>query len=99
MGEGKKRGAGCAPCPGLLYLFDQLLPLSFRLLCPWFGIRPYSLPLVSGRRSLSPLLGVVFVRERVACIQITLWKIKHCLKGPGEGLVQTGTNWISVCLV
>ena len=24
-------------------------------------------------------------------------EIKHCLEGLGEGLVQTGTNWISPC--
>lgn len=27
------------------------------------------------------------------------FEIKYCLKGLGEGLVQTGTNWISPCSV
>lgn len=86
---------GC-PSPGLPYLSDQPLPLSFRLLWAWFGTGPIPLPLVSGKRSLSALLGVGVCWRGGACIQITPWKTKHCLKGLREGLVQTGTAWFCV---
>lgn len=86
VGEGKK-GSGLSPFPGLPYLSDQPLPLSFRLLCPWFGTRP-NLPPFGFLEEVSQSCWVwVFVGEGLAHIQISLPKMKHCFKGPGEGLV------------
>lgn len=60
---GEEVGSWCPPSPGLPYLSDQPLPLSFRLssLSLVLAMGPHALPLVSGRRSLSALLAWVFV--------------------------------------
>lgn len=78
---------GCHTC----LTSPSLSPSAFSV--PDLAPGPYpSLWSQEGEVSLSCTVWE-FVREGVACIQITPWKIKHCLKGLREGLVQTGTAW------
>ena len=62
------------------------------------GLAPGPYPSLSSQEiEVSQLCSVwVFVGEGGACIQITPWKTKHCLKGLREGLVQTGMAWFCV---
>lgn len=97
VGEGKERGRWCPPSPGLPYLSDRPLPLSFLLPVQGLAEGPHPLPLVSGRRNLPTLPVWLLVGERGGMHSIHSLEIKYCLQGLGEGLVQTGTNWISSC--
>lgn len=97
--EAKKGGSWCPPSLGLPYLSDQPLPFSFLLCVPALAVGPHACPPFGLQKEQSVHLA------RCGCLLGRGWHalnsffgIKYCWKGLGQGLVQTGTNWISPCL-
>lgn len=95
VGGGEAGGCLVVPPLGCHTCLTSPSTLSFRLLWAWLAPGPYLSFWSQESESLLALLGVG-VGEG-ACIQITPWKTKHCLKGlregPGYKQVLPGSVW------